>query len=287
MRAPSDQSHLALVLTGGGARAAYQVGVLRLLSGEIAELLPDILTGVSAGGINAAFLAARQEPFADKSNASPRCGATSGSTTSSAWTCAIWRPARFAGAGAFCQPAALPAAVEKPGGHRSAPGAPRACAGSRGRRLAGDCQEPRSRLAARDRADGVELHDRPVDHLGAGARGARQVGVGAVAAQATRARCGWNTSWRPRRSPSFFRPSRSGAPGTGTGDPPDRAAVARHPPRRAADPRRDQRHTARGGGRPPVHRRISSPAQVAGVLFNAIVLNLLYTDALHVRRSTR
>ena len=66
MRAPSDQSHLALVLTGGGARAAYQVGVLRLLSREIPELLPDILTGVSAGGINAAFLAARQEPFADK-----------------------------------------------------------------------------------------------------------------------------------------------------------------------------------------------------------------------------
>ena len=66
MRAPSDQSHLALVLTGGGARAAYQVGVLRLLSREIPELLPDILTGVSAGGINAAFLAARQEAFADK-----------------------------------------------------------------------------------------------------------------------------------------------------------------------------------------------------------------------------
>ena len=66
MRAPSDQSHLALVLTGGGARAAYQVGVLRLLSREIPELLPDILTGVSAGGINAAFLAARQGPFADK-----------------------------------------------------------------------------------------------------------------------------------------------------------------------------------------------------------------------------
>ena len=66
MRAPSDQSHLALVLTGGGARAAYQVGVLRLLSREIPDLLPDILTGVSAGGINAAFLAARQGPFADK-----------------------------------------------------------------------------------------------------------------------------------------------------------------------------------------------------------------------------
>ncbi len=66
MRTPPDQSHLALVLTGGGARAAYQVGVLRLLAREIPDLMPDILTGVSAGGINAAFFAARQGPFAEK-----------------------------------------------------------------------------------------------------------------------------------------------------------------------------------------------------------------------------
>jgi NTE family protein len=66
MRAPLDQSHLALVLSGGGARAAYQVGVLRLLAREIPDLLPDILTGVSAGGINAAFLAARQGSFSEK-----------------------------------------------------------------------------------------------------------------------------------------------------------------------------------------------------------------------------
>ena len=65
MRLPSDQSHLALVLTGGGARAAYQVGVLRLLAREIPDLRPGILTGVSAGGINAAFLAARQGSFGE------------------------------------------------------------------------------------------------------------------------------------------------------------------------------------------------------------------------------
>jgi NTE family protein len=57
---------LALVLSGGGARAAYQVGVLRLLAREFPSVVPDILTGVSAGGINAAFLAARQAPFAVK-----------------------------------------------------------------------------------------------------------------------------------------------------------------------------------------------------------------------------
>jgi NTE family protein len=54
------------VLTGGGARAAYQVGFLRFLARELPDLVPGIITGVSAGGINAAYLAARQEPFATK-----------------------------------------------------------------------------------------------------------------------------------------------------------------------------------------------------------------------------
>ena len=46
---------VAIALTGGGARAAYQVGLLRCL----AEMAPDyrfpIVTGVSAGAVNAAF----------------------------------------------------------------------------------------------------------------------------------------------------------------------------------------------------------------------------------------
>lgn len=54
-------ANVALVLTGGGARAAYQVGLLRC----IADMAPDyrfrILTGVSAGAINAAFLASHPE----------------------------------------------------------------------------------------------------------------------------------------------------------------------------------------------------------------------------------
>ena len=48
----------ALVLSGGGARAAYQVGCLRHIAQEIPEYRPSILTGVSAGAINAAHLAA-------------------------------------------------------------------------------------------------------------------------------------------------------------------------------------------------------------------------------------
>ena len=62
----SNRLSLALVLTGGGSRAAYQVGFLRVLAREFPDFSPDILTGVSAGGINAAYLAARSEPFAEK-----------------------------------------------------------------------------------------------------------------------------------------------------------------------------------------------------------------------------
>ena len=61
-----DNSDLALMLSGGGARAAYQVGFLRVLAREFPDVVPGILTGVSAGGINAAYLATRQEPFAEK-----------------------------------------------------------------------------------------------------------------------------------------------------------------------------------------------------------------------------
>ena len=48
---------LALVLTGGGARAAYQAGVMRGLAQHFPTVRPGILTGVSAGALNAAFLA--------------------------------------------------------------------------------------------------------------------------------------------------------------------------------------------------------------------------------------
>jgi NTE family protein len=49
---------LAIVLTGGGARAAYQVGVLRALARRLPDARFPIITGVSAGAINASFLAA-------------------------------------------------------------------------------------------------------------------------------------------------------------------------------------------------------------------------------------
>lgn len=49
-------SKLGLVLSAGGSRAAYQVGVLRYLAEHCRDFQPKIFTGVSAGSINASFL---------------------------------------------------------------------------------------------------------------------------------------------------------------------------------------------------------------------------------------
>jgi NTE family protein len=48
---------LALAMGGGGARAAYQVGILRHVARRFPGLSIPILTGVSAGAINTAFIA--------------------------------------------------------------------------------------------------------------------------------------------------------------------------------------------------------------------------------------
>jgi len=68
----SNMAATGLILTGGGARAAYQVGVLN----EIAKILVetgwpstknpfDIICGTSAGAINATALACRADNFAE------------------------------------------------------------------------------------------------------------------------------------------------------------------------------------------------------------------------------
>ena len=56
----------ALILSGGGARAAYQVGVLKALSELLPENTPNpftIICGTSAGAINAAKLATEVDDF--------------------------------------------------------------------------------------------------------------------------------------------------------------------------------------------------------------------------------
>lgn len=66
--AARDNKRTGLILSGGGARAAYQVGVLRAIS----ETFPpgchnpfDIICGTSAGGLNAAGLATHAGCLAD------------------------------------------------------------------------------------------------------------------------------------------------------------------------------------------------------------------------------
>ena len=61
MQGSSDR--LALVLSGGGARAAYQVGVLSAVAEKYPALRIPIVTGVSAGAINASYLAAHTGGF--------------------------------------------------------------------------------------------------------------------------------------------------------------------------------------------------------------------------------
>lgn len=54
---------LALVLGGGGAHAAYQVGFLCCLADHFPQLRIPILTGISAGSINATFIANHRGTF--------------------------------------------------------------------------------------------------------------------------------------------------------------------------------------------------------------------------------
>jgi NTE family protein len=64
-----EPGRLAIVMSGGGARAAYQVGLLQTLAKHRPELALDILTGVSAGSINAAHLAGHPGSFAAATDA--------------------------------------------------------------------------------------------------------------------------------------------------------------------------------------------------------------------------
>lgn len=61
------ESRIALVLSGGGARGAYQAGAILGLAEFCQECRPacrfSILSGVSAGAINAAFLASQADQF--------------------------------------------------------------------------------------------------------------------------------------------------------------------------------------------------------------------------------
>src|SRR5688500_4725069 len=60
---PAVDDALGLVLTGGGARGAYQVGVLKWVARNYPHVQPPIITGVSAGAVNTAKLASAPGSF--------------------------------------------------------------------------------------------------------------------------------------------------------------------------------------------------------------------------------
>ena len=63
---------LAFALSGGGARAAYQTGVLCHIGERLPKLRIPLLTGVSAGGINVGFLASYRGDFRQATRALKR-----------------------------------------------------------------------------------------------------------------------------------------------------------------------------------------------------------------------
>jgi NTE family protein len=65
-RSVAESQRKALVLPGAGARGAYQVGVLKAVAGLLPKSAPNpfaIISGTSAGAINAAVLASRAARF--------------------------------------------------------------------------------------------------------------------------------------------------------------------------------------------------------------------------------
>ena len=55
---------LALMLGGGGARGAYQAGVLRGIARRCPEIRFPIMTGISAGAVNTIHLATHADSLA-------------------------------------------------------------------------------------------------------------------------------------------------------------------------------------------------------------------------------
>src|SRR5471032_1832618 len=68
VRPDGRRERIALVLAGGGARGAYEVGALSALAPALAARgdAPDVIVGTSIGALNGAFFAARaDQPFED------------------------------------------------------------------------------------------------------------------------------------------------------------------------------------------------------------------------------
>ena len=174
------------MLSGGGARAAYQVGVLRYLAREFPPSRsrhPDRRLGrrhqrgVPRRAAGAVSGRRSSELARDVERPPHRPGLPR----------RLARPGvaqRCAGAAGWCPAASrrcrTPRASSTP--RRCAKCSSASCAPDGGP-IPGIQTQPRGRLAARVRAHRIELHHRPVDHVGADARRLRDAVVGAAAAQ--------------------------------------------------------------------------------------------------------
>ena len=194
-RHAANGSDLALVFTGGGARAAYQVGFLRVLARHFPDVSPGILTGVSAGGINAAYLAARQEPFAEKVENLARVW--TGIHIEDVFKVDLRdlasRTVRWGGRLLSGGRSPLPPARSLVDTEPLRELLERLLETDAGV-IPGIARSLERRLASSDRADSLELYDRAVDDVGPDARGLRHQDLGASAAHERRL----HASHRPR-----------------------------------------------------------------------------------------
>ena len=259
-----------------------------MLAREFPDVVPGILTGVSAGGINAAYLAARQEPFADKVEnlANVWCGLHIDDVFRVDLRDLASRLVRWGGR------LVSGGRVSLPPSRSLVDTAP--LRELLGRLLQADGRghrrhrpQPGRRLAARHRADGVELHDRPVDDVGPGARRLRHPAPGSGrSARASTCEFRVDHVMASAALPFFF-PAIE-VDGAWYGDGGIRLTAPLSPAVHLGARRIIAVSTRYARSREEADRPAVSgyppPAQVAGVLYNAIFLDQLDADALQLQQ---
>ena len=154
-------------------------------------------------------------------------------------------------------------------------------------RIDGVDEEPEAGLAACLRPDGVELHDRPVDHLGADARRLRHHDVGAAAAQERRRASSRVDHVMASSALPFFFPAID-VDGAWYGDGGIRLTAPLSPAVHLGATQIVAVSTRYARSREEADRPAIAdyppPAQVAGALYNAIFLDQLDGDALELQR---
>ena len=274
---------LAIAMSGGGARAAYQVGVMVSIAKRLPDLAVPVLTGVSAGAINAAYYAQSPASFRETTE---RLAALWRALTPEqvfrsdapalGWNVIRWCVRLLSGGASVPQARGL---VDTAPLRTLLRNVLRAESGT----IAGvrENLERGTALGARDHR--VELHDGKVGDLGE-----RRVGVDVGAARAHEP---------PVRAGRRARDGVIGGAAALSGDlgrrhlvrrrrhATDRAALPRRPPRARAASWPCPRAGARGPTRRPRRSPYPPPAQVGGAILEAIFLDTFDADALRLEQT--